>query len=93
MRIDDGLRLVRPPADHEASDDSSQHLMHRPNARTMYERRLNRNLKRDALAGLDAVRRTETAQTLRTHGWKFDAGCLSFFETPRWRHRIVDSVG
>lgn len=59
MRIDDGLRLVRPPADHEASDDSSQHLMHRPNAWTMYERRLNRNLKRDALAGWDAARRTE----------------------------------
>jgi len=53
MRIDDGLRLVRPPADHEASDDSSQHLMHRPNARTMYERRLNGNLKRlRSLAGM-----------------------------------------
>lgn len=62
MRIDDGLRLVRPPADHEASDDSSQHLLHRPNARTMYERSLNRNLKRESLAGSDAVRHPETAQ-------------------------------
>ena len=59
MRIDDGLRLVRPPADHEASDDSSQQLLHRPDAETMYERRLNGNLNRNALARRNAVSRTK----------------------------------
>ena len=59
MRIDDGLRLVRPPADHEASNDSSQQLLHRPNAQTMYECRLNGNLKRDVLAEQNAVSHTK----------------------------------
>jgi len=63
MRIDDGLGLVRPPANHEASDDSSQHLLHRPNAGTMYERSLNGDLNRADPAGSNAVRRTEKSGT------------------------------
>ncbi|MEX3932526.1 hypothetical protein AB4Y32_12045 [Paraburkholderia phymatum] len=51
MRIDDGLRLVRPPADQEASDDYSQHRQHRPNAEILYERSLNGNLKRRGALG------------------------------------------